>query len=89
MLYIALRDRWCNIIVLNAHAPNEEKNGDSNGSFYEELEKMFDHYHMKTLLGDFSAKFGQEDIFKPTTGNVSLHEDSNDNGVKVVNIFTY
>jgi len=28
---------------------------------------------------------GWEDIFKPTTGNDRLHEDSNDNGVKVVN----
>ena len=23
--YIVLRGRWCNIIVLNAHAPSEEK----------------------------------------------------------------
>jgi hypothetical protein len=25
MTYIVLRSRWCNIIVLNVHAPNEEK----------------------------------------------------------------
>jgi hypothetical protein len=31
--YIDLRDRWCNIIVLNVHAPNEEKNVDSKDSF--------------------------------------------------------
>jgi hypothetical protein len=23
--YIILRDRWCNIIVLNVHAPTEDK----------------------------------------------------------------
>jgi hypothetical protein len=28
MSYIALRGRWCNIIVLNAHAPTEEKGDD-------------------------------------------------------------
>ena len=28
---------------------------------------------------------GRENIFKPTTGNVSLHQDSNDNGVRIVN----
>jgi hypothetical protein len=36
--YIVLRGRWCNIIVLNVHAPGEEKSDDSNDSFYEELE---------------------------------------------------
>jgi len=39
--YIVLRGRWCNIIVLNVHAPSEEKSGDSKNSFYEELEQEF------------------------------------------------
>jgi hypothetical protein len=29
MSYIVLRGRWCNIIVLNVHAPTEEKGDDS------------------------------------------------------------
>jgi hypothetical protein len=41
---------------------------------------------MKILLGDFNAKVGREDIFKPTIGNESLHETSNDNGVRVVTL---
>jgi hypothetical protein len=43
---------------------------------------------MKILLGDFNAKVGSEDIFKPTIGNESLHEISNDNGLRVVNFAT-
>jgi hypothetical protein len=43
---------------------------------------------MKILLGDFNEKVGREDIFKPTIGNESLHETSNDNGVRVVNFAT-
>jgi hypothetical protein len=35
---------------------------------------------MKMLLEDFNAKVGSEVIFKPTIGNESLHEISNDNG---------
>ena len=40
------------------------------------------------LLGNFNAKVGRESIFKPTTGQESLHQDSNDNGVRLVNFAT-
>jgi hypothetical protein len=43
---------------------------------------------MKIFLGDFNAEVGREDIFKPIIGNESLHEASNDNGVRVVNFST-
>jgi len=33
-------------------------------------------------------KVGRENIFKPTIGNESLHQDSNDNGVRIVNFAT-
>jgi hypothetical protein len=39
--YIILRGRWCDIIVLNVHAPREDKNDDRKDSFYEELEQVF------------------------------------------------
>jgi len=86
--YIVLRGRWHNIIVVNVHAPSEEKSDESKDSFYEELEQVFDHflkYHMKIFLGDFNAKVGRENIFKPTIGQEILHQDSNYNGVRLVN----
>jgi hypothetical protein len=43
---------------------------------------------MKMLLGDFNAKVRREGIFKPINSNESLHEASNDNGVRVVNFAT-
>jgi hypothetical protein len=43
---------------------------------------------MKILLGDFNAKVGKEDIFKPTVRNESLHEISIGNGVRIVNFST-
>jgi hypothetical protein len=88
MSHTVLRGRWHNNIVLNAHAPTEEKDEDSMDSFCEDLEGLFYHfpkYHMKILLGYFNAKVGREDTFKPTIGNESLDQDSNDNGVRVVN----
>ena len=60
-------------------------------SFYEELEQVFDNFHkydMQILLGDFNAKVGRENIFKQTIGNESLRQDSNDNGVRIVNFAT-
>jgi hypothetical protein len=33
-------------------------------------------------------KHGRGDIFNPTIGNGSLHEDSNDNGDRMVNFKT-
>jgi hypothetical protein len=56
-------------------------------SFCEELKRVFGKfrkYHMKILLGAFSAEVCKEDIFKPTTGNKSLQKISNDNGVRLV-----
>ena len=35
--HIILRGRWCNIIVLNMHAPNEEKSDDSKDREYQNL----------------------------------------------------
>jgi len=52
---------------LNVHVPSKEKSDDSEDRFYEELEQASDHfpkYHMKILLGDFTAKVGREKYFQ-------------------------
>jgi exonuclease III len=70
MSYIILRGRWCHIIVLNVHAPTEDKT-DVKDSFYEELERVIDKfpkYLLKILLGDFNAKVGREDILNRQLG---------------------
>ena len=72
------------------YAPSEEKSGDSKGIFDEELKQVFHHfckYHMKILLY-FNAKLWRKDIFKQTFGNESLHQDRNDNGVRIVKFVT-
>jgi len=38
--FVVLRGRWLNIIVVNVHAPSEEKGYEAKDSFYEELEQV-------------------------------------------------
>ena len=49
---------------------------------------QFAEYNMKILLVDFNAKLGSENIFQPTIGNESVHDDWNDNGIRIVKIAT-
>jgi hypothetical protein len=39
--YFILRGPWCNIIVVNVHAPCEDTSDDIKDSFYEELGRVF------------------------------------------------
>jgi hypothetical protein len=43
---------------------------------------------MKFLLGDFNAKLGRNNIFKPTIGNKSRHQDNNGDGFRIVKFAT-
>jgi len=43
---------------------------------------------MKILSGGFNAKLGADNTFKPTNENKSLHQESNDNGFRIVNFST-
>jgi hypothetical protein len=63
------------MIGLNVHAPTEDKSDDTNNSFYEEVEQVFDQfpkYYTKILLGDFNAKAGKEGIVKSMRAYMKL-----------------
>jgi hypothetical protein len=73
MSYTTLRARCCDIIVLNVHAPTEDKCDDTNDSFYEELDNVIDQFpknRMKILL-DFSKKWERE--LTRTSGDNAMH----------------
>jgi hypothetical protein len=91
MSYIILKGRWCHIIVLKVRAPIEDRIDYVKNSFCEELKRVFDKfpkYDMKILLGYFNSKVGREDSYKPTIGNESSHEISDDSEVRLVNFAT-
>jgi hypothetical protein len=77
---------WCDIVLI-IHALTEYKIVNMKDSFCKELQCVVDKfpkYHMKILVGHFSAE-GMKDILKSTIGNESLHEINNENGVRTVN----
>jgi hypothetical protein len=43
---------------------------------------------MNIILGCFNEEVGGEKILKPTIWKESLHQDSNDNGVRIINFAT-
>jgi hypothetical protein len=72
---------------LSTHATSEEKSDDSKT----ELQQVFRHFpkcSIKIPLGNFNTEFEREDIFEPTVGNESLHQDIDDNGVRTVKFAT-
>ncbi|PSN37502.1 hypothetical protein C0J52_26535 [Blattella germanica] len=89
--YIILKGKRHDFIIVNVYGPTETSDDTIKDEIYEELKSVFDRlsrYHMKIFLGDFNAKVGREDIFRPTIGKFSLHEDSNDNGDRLVTFAT-
>ena len=43
---------------------------------------------MEILLGDLTQNWGERIFSNQQLGNESLHQDSNDNGVRIVNFAT-
>ncbi|XP_072937456.1 uncharacterized protein [Epargyreus clarus] len=64
---------------------------DIKDTFYADLELVYDQapeYDIKIVLGDFNAKIGKEEIFFPTIGRHSKHDQSTDNGVRLISFGT-
>jgi hypothetical protein len=88
---IRIRGRFHNYSLVSAHVPTEDKDPSEKDKFYDLLEKEYDKcpkHDIKVIFGDFNAKVGREESFKPVIRNESLHDVSNDNGLRLITFAT-
>ena len=88
---LRVKGRWFNVTLINIHAPTEEKSDDEKDAFYDILDDVYNRsprQDIKIVLGDCNAQIGREEGLRPVIGLHSLHENSNDNGLRTVNFAT-
>jgi len=68
------------------HAPTEDKEEEEKEMFYAALEDTFNQSKggIRLVLGDLNAKIGHEEVYRSTIGSYSLHTNTNDNSIKLI-----
>jgi hypothetical protein len=84
---LRLKAKWFSCTLINVPAPTNKKMGKVKAKFYNSKEQNINQIAnsiIKIILGDFNAKVGKEDIYKPTTDNESLQNETHNNGIKMI-----
>lgn len=88
LCYIRLRTKVRPISIICAYALTNVANDVEKEAFYDNLKDFFNiipSYDTRIAVGDFNAKVGKESVFEPTIGKHSLHDESSDNGIRLIN----
>jgi hypothetical protein len=70
------------------HAPTEDKEDIERELFYELPERTYDNCPknaLKIIIRDMNAKVGKENIYRKYVGRHSAHEETDDNGARLIN----
>jgi hypothetical protein len=84
---IRIKGRIFNYSLINIHAPTNDSEEEAKDKFYEQLEQAYaawPSHDVKLVMGDANAKVGRETVHQPTIGKHSLHEITNENGLRLV-----
>jgi len=84
---LRFKAKWFSCTLINVHAPTSEKAEEIKEEFYNLLEQSINKIarsDIKIILADFNAKVGKESVYKPIIGNESLHNETNNNAIKII-----
>jgi hypothetical protein len=84
---IRIKGRFFNYSLINIHAPTNDSEEEAKDQFYEQQERAYaacPSHDVKLVMGDANAKIGRETVHQPTISKHSLHESTNENGLRLV-----
>jgi hypothetical protein len=85
---LRVRGKFFNTSIINVHAPHNGRPDQEKDEFYSLLEKTYNErpkHDIRIVIGDLKAQVGREEEFRPTTGRFTLHQESNENGLRLIN----
>jgi exonuclease III len=86
---IRYKTNFYKVTLINVHGPTEDKDELEKEDFYRKLHNVIDkipNHDMKIILGDFNGKICKEELYIPTIEKHSVHDRSNDNGMRVIDL---
>uniref|UniRef100_A0A8D8RW96 Craniofacial development protein 2 n=1 Tax=Cacopsylla melanoneura TaxID=428564 RepID=A0A8D8RW96_9HEMI len=86
---LRVKGKFKNISIICIYAPTLLANDDDKDTFYEKLEEKWNNlpsYDIKLIMGDANAQIGKEDVWREVAGRESLHDDTNNNGYRLLSM---
>ena len=86
---LRLKNKPANLTLINTYAPTEDRNNDEKDAFYETLIRTCREapkHDTLIIMGDLNAMIGKEEYIRTVAGKETMHQSSNDNGIRVCNL---
>ena len=80
---LRLKGRFFNYSLINIHAPTNDSEEEAEDQFYEQLERTYSACP-KNDVKLANAKLGRETTHQPTIGRYNLHDNTNENGLRLI-----
>uniref|UniRef100_A0A8D8C8R8 Craniofacial development protein 2 n=1 Tax=Culex pipiens TaxID=7175 RepID=A0A8D8C8R8_CULPI len=91
MCRLRIKGRFFNLSIINVHSPHMGSDADDKDAFYELLDREYrkcPKHDVKIVIGDLNAQVGQEEEFRPVIGRFSAHQQTNENGLRLIDFAT-
>lgn len=85
---LRVKGKFFNYSIINVYATHNERPEEEKDTFYHQLERAHascPRHDVKVVIGDFNAQAGREEVFRPAIGRFSLHSETNENRLRMIN----